>query len=94
MRSKNSNFKRKPNKLIGGDNTKYYYDKNNIFYLPDDVKEYILYSLTLSHDTANRAPIHKLMFNVFLETLETLHQPKRKMGQDYLFLYILKLCFR
>ena len=23
-----------------------------------------------------------------------LHQPKRKMGQDYLFLYILKLCFR
>ena len=23
-----------------------------------------------------------------------LHQPKRKMRQDYLFLYILKLCFR
>ena len=23
-----------------------------------------------------------------------LHRPKRKMRQDYLFLYILKLCFR
>ena len=24
----------------------------------------------------------------------SLHRPKRKMRQDYLFLYILKLCFR
>jgi len=27
-------------------------------------------------------------------TVTILHQPKRKMRQDYLFLYILKLCFR
>jgi len=27
-------------------------------------------------------------------TKELLHRPKRKMRQNYLFLYILKLCFR
>ena len=31
-----------------------------------------------------------ITYNIY----DSLHRPKRKMRQDYLFLYILKLCFR
>jgi hypothetical protein len=50
-------------------------------------------ALDLLLKNIHRIDYGKLSGNTNPRAIE-LHQPKRKMRQDYLFLYILKLCFR